>query len=111
VSAETVSMVIGYLQGEVTVSSFQAGTGTARNFGKGIPIQCNVHQKRYVCVSAETVYGYRVNNEKQLCLRFRRERERQGILVKESRFSVMYSKKGMSVCLLKLCVGYWLSCR
>ncbi len=54
-SAETVSMVIGYLQGEVTVSSFQAGTGTARNFGKGIPIQCNVHQKRYVCVSAETV--------------------------------------------------------
>jgi hypothetical protein len=78
------------------------GNGKERNLSKGIPIQCNLQQKRYVCVSAETVYGYRVDNEKQLCLRFRRKRERQGILVKESRFGVMYSKKGMSVCLLKL---------
>ncbi len=49
------------------------GNGKERNLSKGIPIQCNLQQKRYVCVSAETVYGYRVDNEKQLCLRFRRE--------------------------------------
>jgi hypothetical protein len=47
-------LVIGY-RVDNEKSSFQAGTGTARNLGKGIPIQCNVHQKRYVCASAETV--------------------------------------------------------
>ncbi len=55
VSAETVSMVIGYRADNEKSSLFQAGTGIARNLGKGIPIQCNVQQKRYVCVSAETV--------------------------------------------------------
>ncbi len=54
VSAETVSMVIGY-RADNEKSLFQAGRGTVRNLGKGIPIQCNVQQKRYVCVSAETV--------------------------------------------------------